>query len=225
MRILQHPITTALGITTLSLLFLIGPLVSPNHEAIYHLSGMAGPVFILAGIYFGYLWLLISGLLLIAEKHRVFWFPAWLGVLLFLPWIVLKNYVMLVLWPISHRTMVHLFLATLAVYLVALLFRPAILRKKFPSLQSVASVVLGFAAFAGLATLVRLPYEAWAARDFYEAFPLLRARLTTELSGYYLTSFHSSRFMESGSLGSACPPLIGWRTRLSNLPMWFRRAF
>jgi len=170
MRILQHPFTTALGITTLCLLFLIEPFVSPQHEAIYHLSGTATPVFILAGIYFGYLWLLVSGLVLIAERYRTLWFPVWLGVLVFLPWVVLKNCIMLEQWPISHRTMVGLFLVTLATYLVALLFRPAILEKKFPTLQSAASVVLGFAAFAGLTMLVRLPCYAWAARDLNPQF-------------------------------------------------------
>jgi hypothetical protein len=90
MKILNHPFTVALGISTLCLLFLIGPLVSPNHSAIYHLIGPAGPVFFSARIYFCYLWMLISGILLIAERFRTTWLPVWLGIILFVPWIVLK---------------------------------------------------------------------------------------------------------------------------------------
>jgi hypothetical protein len=170
MRILQHTITTALGITTLCLLFLIGPFVSPNHEAIYHLTGSAAPVFISVGIYFGYLWLLIAGVLLIAARYRIFWFPVWLGILVFLPWVVLKNCVMLEQWPISHRTMVNLFLLMLATFLVVVFSRPAFLQKRFPALQRFASVVFAFAALVGLTTLVRLPWYAWAARDLNPQF-------------------------------------------------------
>jgi hypothetical protein len=100
---------TGLGITTLSFLFSMGPFVSPNHGLIYHLSGSVAPVFISAGLYFGYAWLLIAGVLAIAEKCRIFWYPVWLGVLVFLPWVVLKNCIMLEPWPISHPTMVYLF--------------------------------------------------------------------------------------------------------------------
>ena len=170
MRILQHPITTALGITTLCLLFLIAPFVSPTHEAIYHLSGPALPVFISVGIYFGYLWMLVASVLLIAEKYRTFWFPVWLGILVFLPWVILKNCVMLGLLSLSHWTMVYLFLITLAVFSVVLLFRPAFLEKIFPALQRFAAVILGFAALTGLATLIQLPWLAWTARDLNPRF-------------------------------------------------------
>jgi hypothetical protein len=170
MKILQHPITSALGITTIWFLFLIGPFVSPSHNVIYHLTGPAGPVFISAGIYFCYLWLLVSGLLLTAKKFRKIWLPVWLGIILFLPWMVVKNCTMIGLFALRHRTMLVLFFLPLAAFLALLLSRPSSLERIFPAAQRLTSVLLGFAAVVGLTTLVRLPWYAWATRNLNPPF-------------------------------------------------------
>jgi hypothetical protein len=164
MKILTHPVALALGISTLCLLFLIGPFISPNHSLIYHLSSPATPLFVEAGIYFGYFWLLVTGILLMAEKYHKIWLPVWLGIVLFLPWGVLKDIIMLEQWEVPHWIMVLLFLLLLGFFTGGLFFLRAELERIFPPIQRLTSVLLGFAALSGVALVVQYGWCAWEAR-------------------------------------------------------------
>jgi hypothetical protein len=170
MKILTHPIALALGISTLCLLFLIGPLLSPNHSAIYHLSGSATPIFLSLGIDFCFVWLLIACLLLLAERYRKVWLPVWLGIILFLPWVVIKNAVMLLGWLVPHRVMVGSFLLIFGVFIGLLFLRRTALEKIFLPVQSFVSVLLGFVGLAGLTILIQFGWCAWEARNLNPPF-------------------------------------------------------
>jgi hypothetical protein len=170
MKILNHPGALALGISTLCLLFLIGPLISPNHNVIYHLSRPATPLFIALGIDFCFVWLLIAGVLLLAERYRRVWLPVWLGIILFLPWIVVKNAAMLLEWPVPRWVMVGSFLLILGVFIGLLFLRRAAVEKIFLPVQNFVSVLLGFAGLAGLTILIQFGWCAWEARNLNPPF-------------------------------------------------------
>ena len=170
MKVLHHPITLSLGISTACLLFLIGPYISPDHFAIYHLTGSSTPLFIEAAIDFCYLWLLLAGVLFLAEKYRPLWLPVWLGVILFLPWMVAKNVIMLQAWPVPRRVMISTFALCLGLWIGLLFMRRAWLQKRFPPVQHVVSVLIGFNALAGAAILVQLLWCGWESRNLNPPF-------------------------------------------------------
>lgn len=170
MKLLNHPVILALGISTLCLLFLIGPLVSPSHDLVYHLYWPATPVFIAFGIDLCLLWLLTAVVLRLAERYRRVWLPVWLGIVLFLPWIVVKNVAMLQRWRIPHWIMSGSFLLILTVITGFLLLRRTAVEKVFLPVQSFASALLVFVGLAGLTILIQFGWCAWEARNLNPPF-------------------------------------------------------
>jgi hypothetical protein len=170
MKILNHPALLALGISTLCLLFLIDPLVSPSHSLIYHLRWSATPLFMAFWIDLCLLWLFTAAVLQWATKSRRVWLSAWLGIVLFLPWIVLKNVSMLQGWQTSHRAMAASFLLILVVFAGLHLLPRTAVENTFLPLQGFASALLGFAGLAAVAILIQFGWCAWEARNLNPAF-------------------------------------------------------
>src|SRR5271170_7696743 len=88
---LTHPFTVAFGLANLYLLDLTGPLISTEHDLIYHLIGSASSVFVPIIIYVLALSLLLTALLYIAERQGPLRVIIWSAFILALPSILLHT--------------------------------------------------------------------------------------------------------------------------------------
>lgn len=167
---LNHPAILALGITTLCLLTLISPFL--NHTLIYHLTGSAMPLFLTVAANFLALWLFLTLLLWVTRKPGPIHLVLRLGLGLILPWILLKDYVVLTTTYLPHAASVILLLASFATFLlVLLLWRDAFL-PTLRHLQSFVASLLGATALLGLLLLGQLGWFAWQARHLNQPIPL-----------------------------------------------------
>ena len=91
MKTLFHPITVAFGLANLYLLDLTGPLISTEHDLVYHLMGSASSVIIPIIVYVITLSLLLTPLLFLAARPGVFRVIIWSAFLLALPSILLHT--------------------------------------------------------------------------------------------------------------------------------------
>ncbi|RSL16979.1 type I phosphodiesterase/nucleotide pyrophosphatase [Edaphobacter aggregans] len=172
MKLLTHPAVTALGVTTLFLLGLIGPLIAPSHLALYHLSGSTSSIFLSVLLNVLFVWLLLTGLLFWAQRPgwpRVF---IWSSLTLATPWILVKEYAVLTDWTIPHALSMFVFLACLiALVSLLLLWRPAYV-PSFERAQHFVATLLGFAALSGVLFVSQLMWFAWKARSLNVPRPL-----------------------------------------------------
>src|SRR5271163_4704707 len=90
-KLLNHPATVAFGLANLYLLGLTGPLISTQHDLIYHLVGSASSIIIPIIVYVVGLSLLFTALLLLAERPGPLRVIIWSAFLLALPSILLHT--------------------------------------------------------------------------------------------------------------------------------------
>src|SRR5271154_4361436 len=88
---LTHPITVAFGLANLYLLDLTGPLISTEHDLVYHLVGSASSVIIPIIVYLITLSLLLTALLDMAERPGALRVIIWSAFILALPSILLPT--------------------------------------------------------------------------------------------------------------------------------------
>src|SRR5277367_2014643 len=91
-RPLTHPVTVAFGLANLYLLDLTGPLISTEHDLIYHLIGSASSVIIPIILYVITLSFLLTALLFLAERPGALRVVIWSAFLLALPSILLHTF-------------------------------------------------------------------------------------------------------------------------------------
>src|SRR5580698_209413 len=90
-RPLTHPITVAFGLANLYLLDLTGPLISTEHDLVYHLVGSASSVIIPIIVYLITLSVLLTALLFVAERPSALRVIIWSAFILALPSILLHT--------------------------------------------------------------------------------------------------------------------------------------
>ncbi len=95
-------VIAALGVTTICCLWIVGPLVSPSHDAVYHWSGPASTIFIPALVDFLAAWLVFSILLLAARGTRRAAAVLRIGVLLILPLAAVENLFLFMEWHLPQ---------------------------------------------------------------------------------------------------------------------------
>ena len=163
---------SALGVTTIWCLSMVGSLVSQSHNEIYHWSGPPSSLFFPVLLDFLCLWLLLTLLLLSAKRTGRRAVAVWAGITFLLPWAILKNVALL-----NHRIMPHWVsrgvfgLSVVALVLVAGRWRPAH-KDVFEEVQRFAVTVLYFVAVLGLVLLTQLIWFGWRARSLNADFPL-----------------------------------------------------
>jgi len=178
-RLLTRPSTVAFGLTNLYLLSLSGPLISPDHDLVYHLIGASSALSFPIVIYILALWLLLTVLLTIAGQPR----PAtdfapgapqrppsrlsifiWSSFILTLPWRLIHTIGGFADW----RTPGWLDLLCGSVVLAAVVLAVVRHRRFGPTfrrlLLPIASV-LGFLSLTGVLILGELLYYTYEARD------------------------------------------------------------
>ena len=179
MKLLTHPAMLSLGAATLCLLGLIGPLVAPSHIALYHVSGSTSSIFLSILLNVFALWLLLTALLLWAQRPGRPRILIWSGLTLTMPWILLKGYALLTVWPMPHALSVSVFAVCLiALFSLLLSWRPTFL-PPFERAQHFVAVLLGFAALSGLLVLGQLLRFAWQARSLNAPRTLHRHQTVT----------------------------------------------
>ena len=118
-------------------------------------------------------WLLLTLLFLIAARRpgrvRVF---IWSGILLLLPWMLLKNLGLMAVLAISRRVSLLVFgTGVFGLLLVFALWKPS-QQDRFERIQRFMTTILAFAAISGLAILAQLAWMGWRAGNLDAALPL-----------------------------------------------------
>ncbi|MGH9595574.1 MAG: sulfatase-like hydrolase/transferase, partial [Edaphobacter sp.] len=183
MKALTHPITVAFGLANLYLLDLTGPLISTDHDLVYHLVGSSSSVIFPIIIYLVTLSLLLAALLYIAEGPGPSRVIIWSAFLLALPSILLHT-----IANFSGMEIPDWLTYFIAAVCVLTLIVFAFLWKKFlpyfEKTQHAASTILGFFAFSGLFIFAQLSWNGWQARNLNPAPRLHQARLIVKSPGH-----------------------------------------
>jgi hypothetical protein len=178
LRLLTHPITVAFGLANLYLLDLTGPLISTEHDLIYHLVGSASPVILPIIVYIIALSLLFTALLFLAEKRGALRVIIWSAFILVLPSILLHTFA-----NFSGYEIPDWLTYTIAGICVFTLVAISIFWKKFiplfEKIQHSAAVLLGIFAFSGLLIFGQLIWSCWQARNLNPAPVLHKPQLAS----------------------------------------------
>jgi Sulfatase len=165
MKILTHPAMLALGAATLCLLAMIGPLVSPSHNTVYHLSGSALSIFVPVLINLGLVWFALTILLWFTRRSRWLQAVVWTSFIVLLPWIILKDWFVLAKEAIPNWIRSLGLLSPIIICaIVFLALRPSF-RPLFLKIQHFSELLLGFASISALLVICQLLWFAWQARD------------------------------------------------------------
>ena len=154
----------AFGAATLCMVPILGALVSPNHNVVYHLVGPASALFVPALFNLFLLAGVLTIVLLIAKPTHRFGVLVWSTCFFFLPWIVLKGVTTLYQIGLPHRLSLSLFLlCVLCILLSTGLWTPARAhlyeRGVWFGLRG-----LGLAAILGAILTVQTCWFGWEAR-------------------------------------------------------------
>ncbi len=168
---LEHPAVTAFGATTIIVLTLLAPLVSPLHHELYHFYGPPSALIVPVLLNFTGVWIVLA--LLLAGGFRFRWLDVCLwGILgVFLPWMLMQDCFSLARGHMS-RPANTVFLALLFVAAALLL---AMRSRALPLLRhgrQFATVMLGFAALNGALILAQILWSGWQARRLDTPRPL-----------------------------------------------------
>jgi hypothetical protein len=173
---------SALGVTTICCLWIVGPLVAPSHNAIYHWTGPASTIFIPATLDFISVWILFSFLLFLAQGEKRGAITVLAGIVAFLPWAALKSGALLTNWALPHWISRSLFgLCTVSFFLLCVYLQPD---HRFASqrLRKLTIDVLCIVATYGVVILVQLAWFGWQARHLNAPLSLHRTTKSTVLT-------------------------------------------
>ncbi len=153
----------AFALANLYLLFLTGPLISPQHQLAFHLPGSATALFGAVLLDLFALSLVLIALLFWASRHPLAELLLWAALLLPLPWVLIETIAGFEGTPANR---VLLWLAALfgaGAWLWAALHRRA-LGPAFVRWQPILVSLLGFVALSGAVILSELLWFGWQAR-------------------------------------------------------------
>ncbi len=161
--------TAAFALANLYLLSLIGPLVSPQHELVFHLPGSATAFFVPVIADVVLVFLVLTAALLLARPHPRLNLLLWSGLLLALPSGLITtiygfentNVPLWLGWPVA-------LVALLA--FVAINLRPATSIPRFHRLRPRISLILSFLALPELLLFAQLLWYGWQARHLNPPF-------------------------------------------------------
>jgi hypothetical protein len=168
---LEHPAVTAFGATTIIVLTLLAPLVSPLHHELYHLYGPPSAVIVPVLLNFAGVWIVLA--LLLAGGFRFRWLNVCLWCILgvFLPWMLVQDWFSLTHGSMS-RTSNTVFLALLFIAVAILLAMRSRALTLLRHVRRLATVMLGFAALNGVLILAQILWSGWQSRRLDTPRPL-----------------------------------------------------
>lgn len=169
-HLLEHPVLTALGATTITLEIMLAGLVSPSNNLYYHYSGTIPAVIIPVLVNFAAVWLILALLLSWARRHPR-WQNAILGLLAIgLGWMVLRDVDSLSASPISRSADLAYFCGVALA--VAILLRAPANGRLVRHMRGLFLTLLAFLGVSGALVLVQVLSLAWRARDLNTPHPL-----------------------------------------------------
>lgn len=151
-----NPAFVALGIATLCLLAILGPLISPSHTVVYHTRAAAFPLFVAVLFDLLVLWALLTLALVFAEtssRRQVF---VWSAIVLALPLVLLKNASMLAGFLLPHRLSMSIVALSLTAFLALQIFWKPSFLPAFQRTRRFLTVVFAFAALNGILIVAQL---------------------------------------------------------------------
>jgi Sulfatase len=170
LRALLQATGIALGVTSIYLLWLIGPLVTSTHEAVYHWSGSPFQLFVPPIFDFCVFWLLLTVVLLLASgRARIVIWSAMAGLT---PWIAVENWSYLTGGIAPHWLQHTLLAAGLVVFVLSLVLRRSVFEEQFERGVKFASTLFLFSAISGALILCQYVWFAWKARSLNTEVPL-----------------------------------------------------
>ena len=174
LRVLTHPFAVALGLTNLYLLALTGPLISTGHELVYHLTGSARVIFIPVMVDVVVLFLLLAGLLTLAERGGRLRVAIWSATVLALPWILTET-ISGFLGAVVPGWVSLLMGLSYGLGVAAITWNWKRILSSFDAVQPIIATILGVFALGGLMIFAQLAWFGWQARHLNPS-PLLHHR-------------------------------------------------
>jgi Sulfatase len=168
---LEHPVVTAFGATTIIVLTLMAPLVSPLHHELYHFCGPPSALILPVLLNFAAVWIMLALLLAVGLHFRWLDLCLW-GILgVFLPWMFMQDCFSLTIGHMS-RPANAVFLALFLVAVASLLAMRSRAATLFRHGSKFARVMLGIAAFNGALILAQILWSGWQSRRLDAPRPL-----------------------------------------------------
>lgn len=165
--------------TTICTFWMVAPLVSNEHDAIYHWSASPSALFLPVFRDFLLLWLLFTLLLLAAERLTNLRVAVWTGFVALLPWLAFKNLVIVEqgsppLW-VSKLLLAFCLSAFAGVVFFWTRNSPAFFERS----RAFVAYMLSLAAIVGAVLFCQLCWFAWQARSLNAWTPLHETSRTT----------------------------------------------
>ena len=163
-------IVVALGIASIYLLWLLGPLVTSTHDSLYHWDGSPFQLFVAPILDFCIFWLLLALVLIfVSGRLRV---AIWCGIIGLTPWVYLKNCYYMSRLPIPHwLSVLVLGLGLFVIALLLALWRSEF-EKKFEEVEKFTSTLFLCAGFYGIVILSQYAWLGWQSRSLNAELPL-----------------------------------------------------
>jgi hypothetical protein len=172
LRALLKTTGIALGVTSIYLLWLLDPLVTLTHEAVYHWSGSPFQLFVPPMLNFCVFWLLLTVVLLFASgRVRIAIWSAMVG---FAPWIAVRNWSYLTGGTAPHWVRYALLAMGLVIFLLSLTLRRSAFEEKFERGVRFVSVLFLCSAISGVLILCQYAWFGWKAQSLNSELPLHR---------------------------------------------------
>ena len=176
MRLLEHPLVTAFGATSLCLLIILAPVASGTHVGLFHVSGSAAVLLGAVLLNVLGLWLVLGGTLWLGDRWpwlRTLW---WTVMGLVLPWVLLRDWYAL-RYELSTPEPARLTLAWVELAAAAVLIVLWRRGSAIPGeMQRFGAVLLGFAAISGAWMTGEVIVFGWEARHLNAPEALVQAR-------------------------------------------------
>jgi hypothetical protein len=178
---LEHPVVTAFGATTIIVLTLLAPLVSPLHHELYHLYGAPSALIVPVLLNFAAVWILLTLLLCGGQRSRRLDIFLWSILGIFLPWMLMQDCFSLAFGHIS-RPANFVFLALLIIAVALLLGMRSRALTLLRQGRRFATVMLGFAAVNGGLLLAQILWSGWQSRGLDAPRPLHQHTATVSIN-------------------------------------------
>ena len=165
MKLLEHPASIALGVSTVCLVSAAVYFFPPSYYVVYHSSESVLPLFASVAIDWILCWLVVTAVLTLARRYRVLERPIWGGIIALLPWMLLEDCKLLAIWSMPRWLSIAVLVLPGAALLCLFAFRRAAFPPIFVRLRRFAAGMLGFVAVLGVIILIEFAWFAWEARN------------------------------------------------------------
>ena len=169
MRPLASTAAVAFAVASLYLLYLTGPLVSPQHQLTFHLPGSAAVLFVPALLDLAVLTAALFGLLTCTQRYPRAELLLWAVLLVPLPSVLLQTAAGFAGRPAPHLLVSALLVAS-ATLMAFTLARLSVLAPIFPRYRPTLTTLLGFVSLSGLVILGQLLWNGWQTRHLNPPF-------------------------------------------------------